>query len=239
MRPSAGGPCRDAIGRAPLGSVVWSRRLTGERPYRAVHFGMARGDESVVRLRAAARALFLERGFEGTSTGAICRLARVSKETLYGRFPSKDLLFADVLRELVAEAAPRSTASDGGTATLEQELRALAHGIVTVMLRPAYVALFRLVVAEAPRHPEIAERFTEVAPQRALATITAVLARHDVSGVDADAAARAFMGGLLTHLLLDGVFAVDGPRAPRRDRIDAQVDFFLRALQQPACSGGV
>ncbi len=200
-------------------------------PYRAVHFGMARGDESEARLRAAARTLFLERGFEGTSTAAICSMARVSKETMYVRYPSKDLLFADVLRELIAEAAPSTSASDDEGATLEQELRALAHGVATVMLRPEYVSLFRLVVTEAPRHPEVAERFKEVAPQRSLATVAAVLERHGVRDVDADAAARAFMGGLLTFLLLDGVFAVDGPSAPRRSRVDAHVDFFLRALR--------
>lgn len=199
---------------------------------------MARGDESVERLREAARALFLERGFEGTSTAAICRAARVSKETMYARYPSKDLLFADVLAELVADAVPSSEPADPAGHSLERELRGLAHGVVAVMLRPAYVALFRLVVAEAPRHPAIAERFLEVAPRRALAGVRDVLARHGVGGIDADAAARAFMGGLLTYLLLDGVFAVDGPHAPRRERVDAQVDFFLRALPASQAAPG-
>lgn len=183
-------------------------------------------------MRAAARRLFLRHGFEGTSTAAICREARVSKETLYARYPSKDLLFADVLQELVADAAPAPPGATAGSdrPTLDRDLRAFAHAIVDVMLRPEYVALFRLVVAEAPRHPAIAERFVEVAPRRALGTVAAILDRHGVRHVDSDAVARTFMGGLLTYLLLDGVFSARGPRSPDPRRIDAHVDAVLRSL---------
>src|SRR6266852_7133773 len=41
------------------------------------------------RIREAAKALFAERGYEGTSTAAICRLARTSQSQLIKHFTSK------------------------------------------------------------------------------------------------------------------------------------------------------
>src|SRR5262245_8068142 len=51
----------------------------------------------------AARTLFLERGFSGTSTDALAAMAGVSKETLYIYFPSKEALLAAVLEHLIAD----------------------------------------------------------------------------------------------------------------------------------------
>jgi AcrR family transcriptional regulator len=48
----------------------------------------------------AARTLFLEQPYDTVSTDAIAREAKVSKATLYVYFPSKDALFAAVVREL-------------------------------------------------------------------------------------------------------------------------------------------
>src|SRR5919202_1059428 len=55
------------------------------------------------RTISAARRLFLERGYLGTSMDAVALEARVSKQTLYVYYPSKEELFAAVLRELTVE----------------------------------------------------------------------------------------------------------------------------------------
>ena len=49
------------------------------------------------QISAAARAVFLERGYAGASMDAVTAAAGVSKQTLYSYFPSKALLFRDFL----------------------------------------------------------------------------------------------------------------------------------------------
>ena len=50
-----------------------------------------------------ARRVFLREGFAAASTDVIAREAGVSKRTLYAYYPSKEELFADVLRRLTVE----------------------------------------------------------------------------------------------------------------------------------------
>ncbi|MCZ8170670.1 MAG: helix-turn-helix domain containing protein, partial [Brevundimonas sp.] len=55
----------------------------------------SRSSETRHRIIAAARELFLAKGFDGTSVAEICRLAGVSNGALFHQFPTKeDLGFA-------------------------------------------------------------------------------------------------------------------------------------------------
>lgn len=52
-----------------------------------------------------------------------------------------------------------------------------------------------------------------------------------IGAVDTDAASRAFVGPLLTYVLLDGLFVGDGPpRPPSSERIEAAVDLFMKSI---------
>ena len=57
------------------------------------------------QILAAAQRLFLERGFERTSMEAIREHAGVSKPTLYNHYSSKEVLFADVIGEVMKKIA--------------------------------------------------------------------------------------------------------------------------------------
>jgi TetR/AcrR family transcriptional regulator, mexJK operon transcriptional repressor len=194
-----------------------------------------RGDADE-RLRAAAQKLFLRSGFAATSTDAICREAQVSKETMYSRYPRKEDLLAGVLHHLIDAAEPeiaKQAPERRRSRTLRQELLAHATALVDDLMRPEYLGLFRLVVSETPRQPEIAERFKAAVPHRVLKGIGQLLDAHGVRHVDHDASARLFVGGLLTYVLLDGVFSSGEPKKPSKRRIAAHVDLYLQAV----CAG--
>src|SRR5262245_8811110 len=124
------------------------------------------------RVRTAARQLFLEHGFGGTSMDAVAAAAGVSKQTVYSYYPSKAALFTAVLRASTIdsplhplrlaqeEAAPRDAAA------LRRALTSLAQRIVGTMLQPDYLALLRVVIAEAPRFPELADLLRRAVPER-------------------------------------------------------------------------
>src|SRR5271155_207223 len=70
---------------------------------------------------AAARALFAQRGYDGTSTGAVLEETKVSRGALYHHFENKQALFAAVLEAVevditAAAAGARANVTDPGGA---------------------------------------------------------------------------------------------------------------------------
>lgn len=185
--------------------------------------------------------MFLDRGFAATSTDAIAAEAGVSKQTLYVYYPSKEELLADVLEHLIEDASqggPPLTveeASPGSRDELRRALDSLARGLISGLMDPDYVALVRVVIAETRRLPHLGRLFRSAVPERVLKNVSALLeaARENgvIGAVDADAASRAFVGPLLTYVLLDGLFVGDGPpRPPGSERIEAAVDLFMKSV---------
>ena len=96
-----------------------------------------RGKTTRDRLIASAAELFGERGYEGTSIGAVLEAAGVARGALYHHFPSKEALFDAVLDRVVAEiAATAAKAARGGTDPVEM-LRAGCDAWLQLALDPA------------------------------------------------------------------------------------------------------
>ncbi|MEV2246259.1 TetR/AcrR family transcriptional regulator [Streptomyces sp. NPDC049970] len=105
-------------------------------------------------LRAATR-LFLDSGYDRTSLAKIAEAAGVSKATLFKQFPTKAALFDAIV-------AASWQAGDGteGTPTpgdLRAGLALIGRRYVALLTRPGMTDLFRIVIAELPRFPELAE----------------------------------------------------------------------------------
>lgn len=197
------------------------------------------------QIRAAAQELFLERGFAGTSTDAISSEAGVSKETLYRHFPSKEELLADCLDHLVADFSMGELfVADGSQPIndrddLRNALLGLAQGLVENLMQPDYLALARVIITETPRLPQLGNIFRSAVPENAFRSITNLLEKAQRAQVarvaDAEAAARTFVGPLLTYVLIDGLLVGEGPiRRPQPDRIEAIVDLYLQAITTPS-----
>src|SRR5579863_8072814 len=112
----------------------------------------------------AAHKVFLEVGFGATSMDAIAVAAKVSKQTVYNHFGSKEELFAAMIRNVcdrmltVFEEAAKSGRP-------EDTLRAIARQIVKKVMEPDRLALYRLLIAESQRFPELGHIFYESGPQ--------------------------------------------------------------------------
>ena len=104
---------------------------------------------------AAASSLFLERGYAETSLARIAEVAAVSTATLFKQFPTKAELFAAMVVQYwrLSDADLRSPEIGDPAAGLE----VLGKRYVELMSRDEMVALFRIVIAEAPRFPDLAE----------------------------------------------------------------------------------
>jgi len=113
------------------------------------------------RVLDAARTLFVERGWEGASIGAIAKEARVSEETVYARFSNKRTLLGELVRVAVRGEDPRPVPEQPGPRALAAEsdqgeqLRIFAADIVLRLERAAPLVV--IVSGAARSEPELAE----------------------------------------------------------------------------------
>ncbi|MGF1471698.1 MAG: TetR/AcrR family transcriptional regulator [Rubrobacteraceae bacterium] len=190
---------------------------------------------------AGARGVFLRQGFAAASTDEIAREAGVSKRTLYAYYPSKEELFAGVLRELTVEN-PQTRVIDfvqgiepRSPEELREALGGLARKILTTIMGPDYLALLRTIIADSHRFPQIGEIFRSTVPERGIREGSSMLRRAQENGIvvpgDPEVMMRMFMGPLLTYALVDGLFKPESePQPPGPEKIDEIVELYMKAI---------
>jgi TetR/AcrR family transcriptional regulator, mexJK operon transcriptional repressor len=193
------------------------------------------------QILAGARAVFLRDGFAAASTDAIAAVAKVSKRTLYVYYPSKEELFAGVMRDLTIEN-PQNRAlesieemSPGSEEELRRDLLELARKIIASMMQPDYLALLRTTIADTHRFPQLGGLFRASVPERAMRSFAIFIERGRERGVvgpdvDGDTAARMFIGPLLTYAVLNGLLAEGPPRPPAQEKIEEIVELYMKAI---------
>ncbi|MGH3148595.1 MAG: TetR/AcrR family transcriptional regulator [Rubrobacter sp.] len=193
------------------------------------------------QILSGARVVFLRDGFAAASTDDIAAEAGVSKRTLYAYYPSKEELFAEVLRELTIENPQTRVLetveelSPGSHEELRQALVRLAQKVVATMMQPDYLALLRTIIADTHRFPHLGEIYRSTVPERGFRVFLALMERmrdrRIVDIPDAEAATRLFFGPIVTYALLDGLFVAEGPpRQPEPGRIEEIVRLYMKAI---------
>jgi TetR/AcrR family transcriptional regulator, mexJK operon transcriptional repressor len=186
-------------------------------------------------IEQAASRLFMAQGYAAVSMDAIARAAGVSKATLYAYFSSKERLFASLIGEACARSGPGSVPLADDADDLHATLTALADRTLHFILEEQSLAIYRAVIAEVVRFPEIGRAFygyvTE-ASRRGLATwIERQMAAGRLAARDPALAAQQFMGLLRTNLHMRALFRIDPPpsEAEIAATVAAAVETFLRA----------
>lgn len=127
----------------------------------------------------AARTCFARDGFERASLETIASEAGVSSATLYKHFRTKSDLFVAAVQALRAEQGlPAIPDSAPVARALEQLLSAYAE----LLTRPGTPDLFRSVIAEVSREPELAEVADEGSRQAFARALCELLARGIARG---------------------------------------------------------
>lgn len=187
-------------------------------------------------LKAALR-LFLEQGYGPTSMDAIAQAAGVSKATLYAHVKNKEELFAAITASFAALHAATFSVFETGHDDVRAELLRFARDHVALLFSEEGAAMYRIVIAEAPRFPELGRAFYENGPAVKLGALADYLRSVSERGLlkidDPRLAANelvAMIGGML-HLramlrLADGILA-----AEQEAVVVHAVDTFLRAYR--------
>src|SRR6266487_6928610 len=189
---------------------------------------------------AAAQELFSQHGFESTSMDAIAVAANVSKQTLYRYYQHKEALFIATMRHMVFERVVMTTFAElretpmESLSQLEHALLAWAQVVLEHTLRPDYVALVRVLIAEIPRFPSLGSLFFSVLPQEGGSIVKALLERASaqgvISSVDLDAAIQLFVGPLLMHIIGALVRPDSSLKPPAPERVATLVRLFLHGV---------
>ena len=102
-----------------------------------------------------------------------------------------------------------------------------------MMSQPGYLPLVRMIIAEAPRFPQLGTLFFSTVTARGLAIMSALLheaREHQViADVDFDAVTHTLLGGLLASILMNLITA-EKTHLPALDRADAVVEIVMRSL---------
>lgn len=193
----------------------------------------------------AAQALFLSRGYAGTSMEAVAARAGVSKRTLYARHAGKPELFRAVVGRLVTGWLPGFDARLDPSGGLEAALVGAAERILAVALAPEALALHQLVVAEGGRFPELAGLLHEAGADAGHAGIASLLLRASPGTIGTPAGASigteeaGFAAEQFMHLVLAGpqrrALGLGAPPDPARWARRA-VALFLYGWQGAAAS---
>jgi TetR/AcrR family transcriptional regulator, mexJK operon transcriptional repressor len=99
--------------------------------------------------------VFLAKGFSAASMEGIAREARVAKLTLYRHFQTKQALFVEVARRAQLSVRERLGAMVDRGLPLDQVLREIISRLYDGYTHPEYLAVLRMVIAEAGRFPEL------------------------------------------------------------------------------------
>ena len=96
---------------------------------------------------AEATRLFAERGYEGASMGDLAERVGLRKASLFHHFPSKDVLYATVLRELLENVRSAILTAAVAEGSFAERVDALSEGLTEVLSAQPFAA--RLLVREA------------------------------------------------------------------------------------------
>lgn len=129
--------------------------------------------EKEIALLDAATTLFLAHGYSAATTDMIQRQAAVSKATMYACFPNKEAIFSAVIEDQCVKMALAIRAIEITPTDISTTLNLFGHAYLRILLSDKGMALYRVVVGEAPRFPELARKFYLSGP----VTATAMMAK--------------------------------------------------------------
>jgi AcrR family transcriptional regulator len=196
----------------------------------------ARGNDKHAAILAAALAEFAARGFAATRLDDVARRAGVAKGTIYLYFRDKESLFQELVRTMLSplvgaiEAAPLR----------DLPIRAVVELIVDVFVNEIYGThrkdVIRLILAEGPRFPKLAEFYYREVISRVLPIVRARLALAVERGeLEHDALARfpqLLVAPALLAILWSGLFGRFAP-LDVRELMHAHVDLLFGKRDAP------
>ena len=181
----------------------------------------SRSDRKRRTVLVAATAVFLEKGYDGTSMDDVAGRAEVSKPTVYKYFSDKEQLFAEIVHattDQIDDLVRLVVETMAAEADVKTSLTVLARRFINALLQPQVLRLRRLVIANADRFPDVGRSWYAQGFERVLAklatTFQSLADRRLLKLGDPLLAANHFVGLLLWIPVNKAMFTGDHDAAP-------------------------
>jgi len=207
-------------------------------------FDMNRAEETAqspkrLAIVDAATKLFLSQGFGAVSVDAIAAKAQVSKPTVYSHFENKEALFSGVMTGVCEraggqEACPLANEEAARYMPMNELLQKTGEHVLGVITSPEAIEIFRVVIGEAERFPQLGRNFFEFGPASILEMIGGYISKKSNSGelvVDDPAKAAHYLVGMMVFPVQMGLAC--GARDPvSKDEISEIVADALKTFMK-------
>jgi AcrR family transcriptional regulator len=163
--------------------------------------------------------VFLSHGYAGTSMDRVAAASNVSKQTIYSYFQDKEGLFTALIERITIHRLQQELGCDELQGDPEILLRQLAIAFFNKIGNEEYLNLFRVVVGESVRFPELAKLYSRTVIQRGRGLLTAYFRSHpELQIADPEATAQVFLGSLVAFVISQKVLYGEHlmPIAPER-----------------------
>ncbi len=188
-------------------------------------------------LEAAVR-VFSRKGFQGATNKDIAREAGgISPGLIYHYYKDKE----DLLLSIFRDRAPMLQLAEHPESFMELPPRValtmIGRAYLETVLAPRNLALFRIMISEASRHPQISEALYRILLGRIFGVFMAYFQRQIELGrlrpCDPAIAVRSFIGMFVGHIMMRELFRQPEALAVSDEQVVTQaVDTFLSGLEQ-------
>jgi TetR/AcrR family transcriptional regulator, mexJK operon transcriptional repressor len=186
-------------------------------------------------LLAAAREVFDQAGYAAGSLDQVIERVGGSRRAVYSLFGGKRELFAAMATDLANRAVEGLAPSRIQGQSVEMVLLDFGRRVLGLLTEPTSVVLYRAIVAEGTRFPDLVATFFEHGPGRASAYLAQVLdefaRRGTLKLTDSQLAAELFVGMLRGDLHLRVVLGLRPPPD------DAEIERFVHAAVRTFLDG--
>jgi TetR/AcrR family transcriptional regulator, mexJK operon transcriptional repressor len=168
---------------------------------------------------AAARQVFEKKGFAEATLDEVVALSGGSRQTLYALFGGKQGLFEAITSDTCESIFQGLTPEKLATRATDEVLKEVGTRYLAIVTSPSCLSLNRLVVAEAPRIPDVVQRFWELGPGRSRAFLAEFFDRQIERGLlrmpDSRAGAEYFLEMLSGTVRLQCLIGLRQPPTPQ------------------------
>jgi AcrR family transcriptional regulator len=203
---------RRAVSRAAraIETKVVSPKLPLARPNRA-----ERAAERRQAIMAAAMDEFIARGFAATRLDDIAKRAGVAKGTIYLHFKDKESMFEELIRIAIVPLVGRMQGPPPTSGTVRDLIEAFAFNFIREVATTQRGDIVRLVVAEGPRFPAIADFYYREVVSKGLAGMRAMIelgiARGEIANKNLAKFPQILVAPAMIAVIWESLFARHAP----------------------------
>lgn len=196
-----------------------------------------RGERRRAAILDAARAVFIEHGYADATLDEVIRRSGGSRATLYKQFGNKEGLFAAIIADIGSEIVAPLMSSEP-----DREPHAILHAFgrafMAGLMEPSGLQLYRVLIGEGARFPELAEAAYRAGPAVAAGQFAKHLrqwiAEKRFWVADPELAARQFLEMIKGDLHVRALLQIEP--APTEAEIDgcvrSAVRLFLKGISK-------